>query len=225
MTEKRFNIGIDIGKRHDPSAFAAAVAEQREDGNTHFNVHFIKRLPLGMPYPDQGKQLISWAEAALDRFKHEINKPYSGPYPYIRVDLTGVGDPLIDMIKPILKDRFFVVSCRFQHGGRLTPFPGGYNVGKALFASRLQVLSESGRIHLPPDDPESKQLALEMLDYDIDVDDEGKETYGAIRPGTHDDMVTAFGLACLIDPERHSAMQFTAPPGGVVSSGAVRFDM
>lgn len=220
MTQKGLTIGIDIGKRHDPSAFAAAVAEQREDGNIHFNVPFIKRLPLDMPYPDQGKQLISWAEAALDRFKHEINKPQQYTHPDIRVDLTGVGDPLIDMIKPHLEAHFSVVSCRFQHGGSLGRIPEGYNVGKALFASRLQVLSESGRIHLP-DDPESKQLALEMLDYDIDIDDEGKETYGAIRPGTRDDMVTALGLACLIDPTDNGS---TCPAVILRSSGPSKWE-
>jgi hypothetical protein len=41
-----------------------------------------------------------------------------------------------------------------------------------------------------------------MLDFDIDVDElSGKATYGAIRPGTHDDMVTAIGLACLLEAE------------------------
>ncbi|HPP76343.1 MAG TPA: hypothetical protein PLU88_14570, partial [Armatimonadota bacterium] len=64
----------------------------------------------------------------------------------------------------------------------------------------LQVLIESERIHIPKTLSTAENLVEELLDFDIDVDEAtGKPTYGAIRPGTHDDMVVALGLAVLPD--------------------------
>lgn len=63
------------------------------------------------------------------------------------------------------------------------------------------MLAESRQIHISPQNPEAEAVATELMDFDIDVDEtSGKATYGAMRPGTHDDMVCALGLACLLDP-------------------------
>jgi hypothetical protein len=84
-------------------------------------------------------------------------------------------------------------------GDRFNDSSSEYLIGKAHFASRLQILAELKRIHLPQI-PEAQTLAQESLDFDIDVDEtSGKATLGAIRPGTHDDLVCALGLACLKD--------------------------
>jgi hypothetical protein len=89
-----------------------------------------------------------------------------------------------------------------------------YQIGKAHFVSRLQVLSESKVVHLPNDYPEAQQLVQEMLDFDIDVDEtSGKATFGAMRPGTHDDLVCALGLACLVDPRKNYASICDKPAG------------
>jgi hypothetical protein len=40
----------------------------------------------------------------------------------------------------------------------------------------------------------------ELLDYEIRIDDNARERYGAFRVGTHDDLVTALGLAVQEDP-------------------------
>jgi len=38
-------------------------------------------------------------------------------------------------------------------------------------------------------------LAVDLLDYAIRVDSDANDRYGAFKVGTHDDLVTAFGLA------------------------------
>jgi hypothetical protein len=135
--------------------------------------------------------------------------------PKIMIDVTGVGDAVTDLLTPLVSGLGSVHPCRFMGGDRLTQDGLEFKMGKGFFVSRLQVLSESQRIHLPDQLPEAKQLAKEMLDFDIDVDElTGKATYGAIRPGTHDDMVCAIGLACLQDAEPN--------PGPLVFSGGVR---
>ncbi|MCX8207970.1 MAG: hypothetical protein N3G75_09130 [Methanothrix sp.] len=195
-TSAELRIGIDIGKRHDPTAMVVAIAENRNRDETHFVVPFLKRLDLDLPYTDQVAELHDMCSRAIRRF-WLINR--SARSPKILVDVTGVGDAVLDTLKPRVRNAAEVIPCRFMAGDRLTRDGEEFRVGKSYFVSRLQVLSESKRIHLPQL-PEALQLSQEMLDFDIDVDESsGKATYGAIRPGTHDDMVTALGLACLLD--------------------------
>jgi hypothetical protein len=61
-------------------------------------------------------------------------------------------------------------------------------------ASRLQVLLGSGRLHLPRT-PEAGALTEELLSFELRVDQSGHERSGAFKVGTHDDLVTALGLA------------------------------
>ncbi len=53
---------------------------------------------------------------------------------------------------------------------------------------------QTGRIHLPRTD---KMDAMQrgLLDYEIRVNEHANEQYGAFTVGTHDDLVTALGLA------------------------------
>jgi hypothetical protein len=46
-----------------------------------------------------------------------------------------------------------------------------------------------------PETPEARALASELLDYEIHVDENANEKYGAFKVGRHDDLVTAVGLA------------------------------
>lgn len=38
------------------------------------------------------------------------------------------------------------------------------------------------------------------MSYELRVDDNANDRYGAFRVGTHDDLVTALGLAVQVDP-------------------------
>lgn len=201
---KKLNIGIDVGKRHDPTAIVVAVAEDRKrpDGRweTHYTIPFLKRLPLGMEYPLQAMQLVSIGRKALKKFC-EVERQSEVMAPHIFVDVTGVGDAMVDLLKKNdIKSIGKLRACRFAAGDHLrTTAAGEFAIGKAHFTSRLQILVESRRIHIPKI-PEASTLAEEMLNFDIDVDEaSGKATFGAIRPGTHDDLVCALGLACLRD--------------------------
>ena len=107
----------------------------------------------------------------------------------------------IEELNTIINTLLLLISGRKKrlNGDRIHEDGTEYTIGKTHFISRLQVLAESKRIHLPQI-PEAETLAQEMLDFDIDVDESsGKATFGAVRPGTHDDMVCALGLACLKD--------------------------
>lgn len=199
-------LGADIGKRNDPTAIAVAILERRPNGGgreeTHYNIPVLRRLlPLGQPYPQQAEEIIRIAMAALDRFKCLPGMYGEEVYPRFYLDVTGVGDGMVDLIRPRLEQTFHIIPCRFVHGDKLGAAMGEYRVGKSWFANRLQVLSEGRWIHISPENPEAEAAATELMDFDIEVDETtGLDQYGAMRPGTHDDMVCALGLACLIDP-------------------------
>jgi hypothetical protein len=89
-----------------------------------------------------------------------------------------------------------LVPVTFTHGENLTRTANGWSLGKARLVSRLQALLQSERIKLPSV-PEAEALTRELLNYEIRVSQDANDTYGAFKTGTHDDMVTALGLATI----------------------------
>jgi len=179
-------VGVDIGQKHDPTAIAVAEHEWRKrDGREedHWLVRHLERLPLGTPYPEVANRLT---EVASGVRKHARSTPT------VYVDATGVGQPVAD---EIAGRGLNVTACYFTHGDRRTE--EGYatvKLGKAWLVSRLQTLLQGGRIHLP-NTQETHNLARELLDYEIRVSEDANDRYGAFKVGTHDDLVTALGLA------------------------------
>jgi hypothetical protein len=49
-------------------------------------------------------------------------------------------------------------------------------------------------------------MVQEVLNYEIHVSENGNDKYGAFAVGTHDDLVTAMGLAVLDHPTDHQVM-------------------
>ncbi len=179
-------IGVDVGQKRDPTAICVAEAVQRE-GAWHYLVHLLERLRLGTPYPAVAKRVGE----IVDRTSQRVGKR-----PRVFVDATGVGQPLVDL----LKEQFsWVLPVYFTYGNRRNESSDRVSIGKAWLVSRLQALLQNGRIHLPQM-AESHALARELMSYEIRVDQNATDRYGAFRVGTHDDLVTALGLAVQDNP-------------------------
>ena len=99
----------------------------------------------------------------------------------------------------------------FTHGDRRTESWPQVELGKALLVGRLQMLLQTGRIHLPKT-PQTEILARELLEYEIRVESDANERYGSFSVGTQDDLVMALGLA----------VQTDIPLPGVVSGALPR---
>jgi hypothetical protein len=110
------------------------------------------------------------------------------------VDGTGVGQPVVDL----LREKGAGVPVRpvyFTHGDRrVEQRDGSIGLGKAWLVSRLQALLQTARILLPRT-MEARVLGQELMDYEIRVDQDANDRYGAFAVGSHDDLVTALGLA------------------------------
>lgn len=189
-------IGVDIGQRVDPTAIAVAELQERSyrPGYIEVNhvIRYLERLPLGTPYPAVALRL---AQVAARAGRH------GRCWPRLYLDATGVGQPVVDLLRDhgVAAD---LVPTYFTHGDRRSVEAHHRSVllGKAWLVSRLQALLQTGRLHLPRTD-EAKVLQQELIDYEIKVDQDANDKYGAFKVGTHDDLVTALGLATQEDPD------------------------
>jgi hypothetical protein len=180
-------IGVDIGQRRDPTALCVAEVDRRDDA-THFLVRHLDRLALGTPYPAVARR-VGEVTAAVARRTDSRPKLY--------VDATGVGQPIVDLLQEAAVEAT-IVAVYFTHGDRRTEGSREVTLGKAFLVSRIQALLQTGRVHLPKTS-EAHALAEELRDYEIRVDENANDRYGAFRVGTHDDLVTALGLAVQVD--------------------------
>ena len=195
-------VGVDLGQRHDPTALV--VAEAIPAGGPRapehrFVVRELGRLPLGTGYP----QVYAAIAAVLRGVRaHGCERPH------LCVDATGAV-PAVDALRHVLRD----LPCRltavtFTYGDRFVRDVQGVgtaSLGKAYLVSRLQVLFQTDRIDLPPSKAEAAAMVRELQDYEIRVDPNANEQYGAFSTGAHDDLVTALGLATLEPPAPPSA--------------------
>ncbi len=207
-------IGVDIGQKVDPTAIAVIEATRPQppagttgDGltmrttraaprvETVFTARALERLALGTPYPAVAARI---AEVVTNLKARGVLRPR------LMVDATGVGMPVVDILREALAGTpHTLIACMFTHGDRYTKDndyrPTTASVGKAYLVSRLQALLQTQRLQLPVT-AESQALARELQDYEIRVDENANDKYGAFKTGTHDDLVTALGLAVLDDP-------------------------
>lgn len=220
MGTRQVHVGLDLGKLHDPSALVVAEilpnqdSARRPDGlrmppYTRYRVQRIQRLPLGLDYPQQVGYVLRMLTAIyeLARWEESIGHiTFGAPDLAIQLyaDATGVGGPIIDLLRGALEHdtrlRWHVVlwPITFAHGERYNRSNG--RMGKAYLVSRLQALLQQQHIDLPAHDAEVAAMVDELKAYDIRVDQDGHDTYGAFKTGAHDDMATALGLAVLEDP-------------------------
>jgi hypothetical protein len=148
----------------------------------------LGRLPLGTSYPAVAEHVAGVVTALVAR---GIARPR------LIVDATGVGQPVVDILREALGHRGHdLIAATFTHGDRYSQDNGARtaSVGKAHLVSRLQALLQTGRLKLPRT-AEAEVLGRELEDYEIRVDADANDRYGAFKVGRHDDMVTALGLA------------------------------
>lgn len=185
------NIGVDIGQKRDPTAICVAEKSSRHvEGRAeeHFIVRHLERLQLGTPYPEAAQRVGE----IIDQLQPKVRGSL-----ILLVDATGVGKPIVDLVGEQASG-ISLVAVYFTHGDRCeSKWVDGHrqlSLGKAYVVARLQILLQRHRLHLPKTH-EVEALAEELLKYEIRVDENANEKYGAFRVGTHDDLVTALGLA------------------------------
>ncbi len=211
-------MGVDIGKKVDHTAFAVAELDHGQSEDLpRFLIRDFVQLPLGTPYPVIGDKMVAAIRAIrgrdvglmrqylMDRDGHRgTNETYAERREItVRIDASGVGEPVVDAIRrPLRELDVRVEALMFVTGERLTDKGATWSMGKAYLVSRLMVVFEGGRVEIDQDHPLRDGIIKEAADYQVRIERAGRAKYGAMESGTHDDMITALGLAVLKDTRR-----------------------
>jgi hypothetical protein len=237
-------IGVDIGQKVDPTAIVVAEQYERPSGRmttrqlfdplrrayvdvptpeqeAAFRVRRLERLPLGTAYPSVAQRV-----AAIGRNLHTLagaREPKARLELHYLVDATGVGRPVVDILQAELLDVDCILTAvTFTYGDRLDRHgTREYRLGKAYLVSRLQALMQTNRLQLPASSPEAAVMVDELLAYQIKVDPDGHDKYGAFHVGSHDDLVTALGLAVLNETGRLGATHVDLTPSREVMYSSI----
>jgi hypothetical protein len=185
----RYVSGLDLGQAQDFTALAVLEQttlpdlEKPREKVHHYAVRHLERFPLGTSYTAVCARLVTlFAAPPLTRTT-------------LAVDQTGVGRPVIDM----LKKSTIAASIRpitITGGHKATPaVSGGWLVPKKELVSVLQVMLQARRIKVAPSLPEAATLVRELTTFQVKITPATNEIFGAWREGLHDDLVLAVAIA------------------------------
>lgn len=196
MEPSHFYLGVDLGQRQDPTALAAierviqtsaevdrATFERKVEAT--YRVRGLRRLKLGTPYPAIVAEVSGVARTVARQ----------GPTTVV-VDATGVGAPVVDLLRAEIAGEVPLVPVIFTAGDTVRQENGIYRVPKKDLVHGLMILLEDGRLRLPDDHPESRALVNELTNMRVKVGGESHASFEAWRQGQHDDLVFALALAC-----------------------------
>lgn len=186
-------IGLDIGQKRTRTALCIAETEQRLVGGRrecHYLIRFLERLPLGTSYLETAERLTAIETGIIAK---------TGKPPVLYIDVTGLGQPVIDLLEQRLQQSR-LVAVYFTHGDQWVET--GWNtikLGKAFLVTKLQTLLETGALHLPRT-TQAITLAQELREFEIPIIEQANDLQGAFRVGSHDDLITALGLSVQVEP-------------------------
>jgi hypothetical protein len=205
----RFTLGLDLGQVSDPSAIS--ILDEQVETRTiqgpadallgapgsriitrNYLLRQLERPALGTSYPDIVREVKTFCE-------HQVLRDQTD----IVVDATGVGRPVIDVMRENGLNPIPVVITFGNAGKDVIMDPDGYfRVPKVDIMASLQVLFGSGRLKYPAEllDVDGVNLVpvwlMEMERFKMKQTKSGNMTYEAWRETDHDDIVLAIALPC-----------------------------
>lgn len=156
-----------------------------------YHIRKVERLPLGTPYHEIAA-LLKAMSARTARFV---------------VDATGVGRPVVEMV------RRAGVSCyavTITGGNEVTSEGMNLRVPKRDLVSSAQLILQSRRLKAQKDLPFAETLVKELRSFRMKINlESGHDTYEAWRERDHDDIVLALAMGLWI-AERHPRVRAEA---------------
>ncbi len=193
----RFLLGVDLGQQSDPTAIVLTEHERsvinpniadtpewerrpKKIRNT-YTTRMIERHPLGTPYTE-----------VVERVKTIMNIPKIVGETQLIVDATGVGLPVIDMMR---QAGLSPVGIWITPGESVSRVDYGYKVPKRDIATALQIVYQSRRIGIVKSLELTPVLVNELQNFRVKIKEStGHDQYEAWRSGQHDDIVLAQGI-------------------------------
>jgi hypothetical protein len=212
-----FLVGLDLGQAADYTALAvlkrslvldeagAPLRTIRHEPVFSYVCNHLVRFELGTSYPT-----IVAAVAALVR-RPEL-RPVATLDPRLVIDATGVGRPVVDMF---LNERMpaEIVPVTITGGDTVKREPWNhtrcrsFRTPKAELASAVQSGLQSQRLKVVPALALADTLKKELLGFQIKVNANAHEQFGAWREGAHDDLVLAVALPLWLGGRRECPLR------------------
>jgi len=198
----KYTTGLDLGQAQDYTAIAI-IERVGEAATFSYHLGHLQRYPLHTGYP----------EIVDDVAKLLQTPPLPGETALV-IDQTGVGAPVVDLFRrrqrrlslpgmpvaPITPETIAAPLHPIHITGGTTvnedTETNVWNVPKRDLVSTAAVLLQARRLRIAEGLPEARTLVDELLNFQVKITDSGRDTYGAWREGTHDDLVLAVALAC-----------------------------
>jgi hypothetical protein len=195
-----FFVGLDLGRRRDFSA--VAVVEREEERVVYsaarfrsMRVRHLERLPLGTSY-------VRVVSRVSEIMQHPaLAQPPSGQGSRLVVDATGVGAPVVEMLRAA-RPACRVTAVTITSGDRAHGGGEEWHVPKKDLMSGLQVLLEEGQLGIHRKLSESAALMRELTSIRLRPGNGGHVGMGADGCGEHDDLALAVALACWLGRRR-----------------------
>jgi len=188
-------IGVDLGQSHDYTAISIIRREKILDRihngvkrYRQYDLAFLSRCALGTPYP-----------AIIDRLK-DLKSKLDG-YSVLVVDGTGVGAPVVDMLR---KEKLKPVPIVIHGGQAVHTERGSHHVPKRDLVSTLQVLFQTGRFRIAAGLKLGKIFEQELQNFRAKINiATGHDSYEAWRKDSeNDDTVLSAAIACWVGEKR-----------------------
>jgi len=209
-----YAVGCDLGQVHDPTVLVIvryieppkaeepAVIQYDVYGRRQtpypktipptYEVVHVEAVPLGTEYPeiaDTLAELMGMAEL--------------GEYPNLVIDATGLGRPVVDMIRK--RRQSWNMRCVTLTAGAGEHYESPmYYLPKVDVIASAQLVLQQHRITFV-DIPQTDVLIEELRNFRVAISANGHETYNAAQ-GAHDDHVIALALGVWW-LERHGPQQ------------------
>lgn len=190
-TPVRYFVGLDLGQVRDYSAVAVlAVNKVRSecglkvtvDTSRRAELVHLSRWPLGTSYPSVVEGMA----------KLMPSLPGSPLAPILLVDATGVGRPVVDLLR---RAGLKPIAVTITGGANVTGDGSDYRLPKRDMVSALQVALQAGELKIAAGMAETEHLVNELQNFKLKHTAAGNETFEALRESIHDDLVFATGLA------------------------------
>ena len=182
-----FVVGVDLGQSNDFTAITIidrqidVVNEVQQPGR--YQVPHLQRLKLGTSYPD--------VVAIVGRILKAL--PSRREPATLIVDATGVGRPVVDLMKKAGLNPVAVSITGGANENSSGDF--AYSIPKRNLVSSLQITLQSGRLKIARGLPEAETLINELLNFKVKISLSGHDSYEAWRESIHDDLVLSAALA------------------------------
>jgi hypothetical protein len=217
MTLPIYYLGLDLGQASDYSALAllerqvdtspAAEAarrapqrvgphepEQKDERDDEYQCRYLHRWPLRTSYPAIVADVVA-------RLRSEP-LCLSRPQPWLAVDATGCGAPVIDLLRAEVEAKTLRAQLEpvlITGGSTVTHERDVTHCPKRDLVSVVQVALQNERLKIASALPLADTLTKELQNFKVKISlESGHDSYGEWREGQHDDLVLSLALALWI---------------------------